>query len=165
MEAQAQELIQKNAIELLKADHHEIRELFKEYEGAGEKAYKTKKFLAETVCSAITIHTILEEEIFYREIDLLSKDAQYLVDVALAEHTIAKALIAEIQVMSPVDDMYDVKMHELSEQIDLHVKEEEGVMFPLVGEMKVDLERLGEAMYYRKQIMENNGILFDMEGW
>ena len=51
-------------------------------------------------------------------------------DEALVEHAGAKDLIAQLEEMDADDELYDAKVTVLSEQIDHHVKEEEGEMFP-----------------------------------
>ena len=50
-----------NAIELLKADHAKVQELFRQYEKAGERSRE----IAEQIFTEIEIHATLEEELFY----------------------------------------------------------------------------------------------------
>jgi hemerythrin superfamily protein len=52
-----------DAIALLKADHREVEDLFEKVEKA--KGHATKKSLAERICMDLTLHTMLEEDIFY----------------------------------------------------------------------------------------------------
>src|SRR6202048_1594250 len=54
---------QPDAIALLKADHRKVEDLFSKFEAAGEA--DKKKCLASQICTELTVHTILEEEIFY----------------------------------------------------------------------------------------------------
>jgi CO dehydrogenase/acetyl-CoA synthase beta subunit len=60
-------------------------------------------------------------------------------DEALVEHAGAKDLIFQLQAMDVKDDLFDAKVTVLGEQIDHHVKEEEGDMFPKAKKAKVDL--------------------------
>jgi hypothetical protein len=53
-----------DAIDMLKADPKKVKQLFRQYEAAGDRAYQ-KKGIAEEGCTEITIHRTLEEEIFY----------------------------------------------------------------------------------------------------
>ena len=71
-----------------------------------------------------------EEEIFYPAVREPSKDNEDLVDEATVEHASAKDLIAQIMSMDSTDELYDAKVKVLSEQIEHHVGEEEGEMFP-----------------------------------
>ncbi|MEJ0023747.1 MAG: hemerythrin domain-containing protein [Alphaproteobacteria bacterium] len=66
----------------------------------------------------------MEEEIFYPESRTVGVDDDDI-DEGIVEHDAAKKLIAEIQTMDPGDDLYDAKVHVLSEEIEHHVKEEE----------------------------------------
>ena len=52
-----------NAVALLKADHREVEELFAEFEGAAGAA--KKQALVEKICTELSAHTVIEEEIFY----------------------------------------------------------------------------------------------------
>jgi CO dehydrogenase/acetyl-CoA synthase beta subunit len=89
-------------------------------------------------------------------------DDSDLMDEALVEHAGAKDLIAQLEDASPEDDLYDAKVTVLGEQIEHHVKEEEGDMFPKAKKAKVDTEALGATMLKRKvALMETMGISAD----
>jgi iron-sulfur cluster repair protein YtfE (RIC family) len=139
-----------DAIELLKNDHSQVKAAFKEYETFASKAYASKKELADSICSDLVKHTILEEEIFYPAVQNGSKEAQDLIDEALVEHASAKELIAQIQAMAPEDDLFDARVKVLSEQIEHHVKEEEEEIFPFAKKLKLNLVDLGVQMAARK---------------
>src|SRR6201994_3374440 len=137
----------RDAITLLKADHRKVEELFEKYESArGKKAEIAKK-----ICMELTIHTMVEEEIFYpacREAGVESD----MMDEANVEHDGAKVLIGELEAGSPDDDYYDAKVKVLSEEIKHHVKEEEkrGGVFAQAKEKDLDLKALGAQMATRK---------------
>ena len=78
-------------------------------------------------------------------------------DEADVEHAGAKDLIAQLEDAKPSDDHYDAKVTVLGEQIDHHVKEEQGEMFPKARKSKVDLEALGEEMAQRKAQLAGGG--------
>jgi hypothetical protein len=52
--------------------------------------------------------------------------------------------------MDPKNDLYDAKVTVLGEQIEHHVKEEEGDMFVKAKAAKVDVVTLGATMAKRK---------------
>ncbi|PHV18035.1 hemerythrin [Janthinobacterium sp. BJB303] len=139
-----------NAINLLLKDHKAVKALFTQYENLSDRSLATKKKLADQICQELTVHTQLEEEIFYPAVRRPIRDAD-LMDEALVEHASAKELIAQIEAMDPADDLYDAKVKVLSEQIEHHVGEEEGDMFPKVRQAGVDLEALGREMAARKE--------------
>ena len=55
---------QQDACTLLDSDHQTVERLFADYISAG-KNLEIKSRLAQTVCKELTVHAILEEEIFY----------------------------------------------------------------------------------------------------
>jgi hemerythrin superfamily protein len=139
-----------DAIAMLTAEHREVKAMFEQYEGLGERAMASKKKIADRICAALTLHAAIEEEIFYPAMRAASKEAADLLDEALVEHAGAKDLIAQLQEMDPEDDLYDAKVKVLGEQIEHHVGEEEGEMFPKAKKAGLDLVALGNEMAMRK---------------
>jgi hemerythrin superfamily protein len=137
-----------DAIALLKEDHRAVEKLFKEFEEAKGEGRKEK--LARRICLELTVHTKIEEEIFYPACD--GKIEEDLLKEAYVEHDAAKLLVAEIEAGNgQSDDFFDAKVQVLSEQIDHHVKEEEGELFPQVRKADLDLKALGERLAERKK--------------
>ena len=83
-----------NAIALLRADHKKVSELFEQYEKA-RSADKKATIVAE-ICTELTVHAQIEEEIFYPTVKAALKDKE-LVPEALVEHASLKSLIAEVE--------------------------------------------------------------------
>jgi hemerythrin superfamily protein len=147
---QAKADIAPDAVALLKADHRQVKEWFEEFEGS--RSAKKKKQLATNICNALTVHTKIEEEIFYPAFLAATKDKD-MHHEAVVEHAGAKVLIAQIEASDPSDDYYDSKVHVLSEMIKHYVKEEEqkdGMFAEAKQARKMDLEALGEQMFDRK---------------
>jgi hypothetical protein len=143
-----------NAISLLKADHRAVEALFEKYENAKGKGAKAK--LAKEICTELSIHTIIEEEIFYPAVN--GKVEGPILDEAYVEHDGAKMLIAELLAGSPDDDFYDAKMKVLSEEIKHHVKEEEqrDGLFAQARESDVDIVELGARLAARKRDLKTS---------
>ncbi len=139
-----------DAIALLKADHREVEGWFDEFEKS--RSEKKKADLAEKICTALTVHTQIEEEIFYPAF-LEATDDTDLHHEAVVEHDGAKKLISEIQAMRPQDEYFDAKVKVLSEMIKHHVKEEEqrDGMFAEAKKSEMDLATLGAEMAARKK--------------
>ena len=142
-----------DAIALLKEDHRAVEKLFKEFEDAKGEGRKEK--LAQRICLELSIHTKIEEEIFYPACD--GKVDEDLLKEAHVEHDAAKLLMAEIEGGSgQSDDFFDAKVQVLGEEIDHHVKEEERELFPQVRKADLDLKGLGEQLATRKkQLMKD----------
>ncbi len=140
-----------DAVELLTADHLAVKKLFDQFKKC-KKADGTddeKSAIVEEICTALTVHAQVEEEIFYPAMRLAT-DEDDLMDEAQVEQDGAKELIDQLQTMEPGDDMYDAKVIVLSEYIAHHVKEEETGMFPKAKKAKLDLDALGQEMAQRK---------------
>lgn len=144
-----------DAVAMLKADHRFVEELFEKFEKATRKDQKRK--IADKICLELTIHTMIEEEIFYPACkEAVEED---LLDEAYVEHDGAKMLIAEISQGSPDDKFFDAKVTVLSEEIKHHVQEEEKRaegMFALAKAAGLDMLTLGELMSMRKEELKKS---------
>lgn len=142
-----------DAIALLKADHDEAEALFDKFEKASGSDRKWA--IAQQVCNALKIHTMIEEEIFYPA----TKDAveESLYDEAFVEHDGAKVLINDILTNGPDDEFFEAKVKVLGEEIEHHVKEEERPVdgfFAQVRKANFDLVALRDRMAARKQELQ-----------
>lgn len=138
-----------DAIALLKADHRKVEGLFEDFEKASNSTKKAA--LVRQICTELTVHTKIEEEIFYPA--CRGKIEDDTLDEAYVEHDGAKMLIAELMDGAPDDAFYDAKVKVLSEEIKHHVKEEEARsegMFAQAREAGLDMDALGDAMRARK---------------
>jgi hemerythrin superfamily protein len=140
---------QQDAIALLKADHRQVEEWFDAFESTKSSSRKQK--LAQSICLALTVHTMIEEEVFYPAF-IEATDDKDLHHEAVIEHAGAKKLIAEIEQSGPDDEYFDAKVTVLSEMIKHHVKEEEqrDGMFAEARKSEMDLVALGAKMAERK---------------
>lgn len=137
----------KDAIALLKADHATVSGLFEDYEKTDSS--KKKKALVAEICTELSVHAQIEEEIFYPAVKAALKD-KLLVPEATVEHAGVKDLIAQIEGVEPGGEDYDAKVKVLSEYVKHHVKEEQNEMFPEVKASSLDLVELGAQMAARK---------------
>jgi hemerythrin-like domain-containing protein len=139
-----------DAIKLLTDDHNKVKKMFKEFEKLHKKQEEGKEDLVRQICKELTIHTQLEEEIFYpaaRE----AIDDDDLMNEAVVEHQAAKDLIEKIQSMNSSDPMYDAIVSVLGEYVNHHIEEEQNEIFPKVEKAKVDLEEIGTEIAARKE--------------
>ena len=138
-----------DAIALLKKDHDEVQELFEQFSKATGDGRKEK--LALKICRELTIHSKIEEEIFYPACD--GKVDEDLLKEGYVEHDAAKLMIAEIEAGEPSDEFYDAKVKVLCEEIDHHIQEEEKRMEGLFAQARkagLDMDALGEQLASRK---------------
>jgi len=140
-------------IKLLKDDHRKVKELFRAYEAAGDRAYQKKGQLAGQIFVELDAHATIEEEIFYPAVQAKAdKEGQKLVEEAEEEHHVVHVLLGELRTMDVRDDHFDAKMTVLIENVEHHIGEEEDEMLPDAEKtLGSDLDQLGEQMAARKQ--------------
>lgn len=139
-----------DAIAMLMADHKKVKKLFSDFKKLKEGGDSEEKSdIVKQICNELKVHAEIEEEIFYPAVREAIDEAD-LMDEALVEHAGAKELIAQLEDADPDEDLYDAKVTVLGEQIDHHVAEEEGSMFPKVKKSKLDTAALGAQMSERK---------------
>jgi hemerythrin superfamily protein len=139
-----------DAIDLLKKDHEAVEDLFDQFEDAKENENDDDMAtLVASLCSALTVHAQIEEELFYPAIRELPEAAE-MIDEAAVEHQMIKDLVSQLEAMRPGDDLFEAKVKVLSEYVKHHVKEEEGEIFPEARDSDIDFEALGKQLAARQ---------------
>jgi hemerythrin superfamily protein len=142
-----------DAITLLKADHKAVKQLFREFQKAGDDATKRKGELVAKIIELLTVHTYIENEVMYPEVRKLLPDVEHDVLESYEEHHVADVLCMELFGMQPEAERFDAKATVLIESVSHHIEEEEGEWFPKVraGLGRKQLADLGERMLAAKQ--------------
>jgi hemerythrin superfamily protein len=142
-----------DAIVLLKADHKEIRKVFRDFESAGEDATQKKGELVQRIIELLTMHTYIENEVMYPEVRTLLPDLEDDILESYEEHHVADVLVMELAAMSPDAERFDAKTTVLIENVTHHVEEEEEEWFPKVraGLGRKQLSELGEKLLAAKE--------------
>jgi len=138
-----------DAITLLKRDHREVDAMLKQFERARSDS---KRALAERICTALTVHAQIEEEIFYPAArEALRSSDQDLLDKAAVEHASLKNLISQIE-KAPADPEgpFEARVKVLGEYTKHHVKEEESELFPKLRRTDFDGKEIGARLAARK---------------
>lgn len=136
-----------DATVLLRADHKHVSSLFAAYEKTQSNAKKMQ--LVSQICTELSVHAQVEEEIFYPAVKLALKDKE-LVPEATVEHATLRALIAQVEGVIPDGEMFDAKIKVLSEYVKHHVKEEQDELFPKASASKLNMMELGDKLSARK---------------
>ena len=136
-----------DATALLRADHKAVSDLFAEYEKT--RSPVRKMALVSKICTELSVHAQVEEEIFYPAVKAALKDKE-LVPEAIVEQATMKALIAQVEGVTPDGEMFDAKVRVLAEYVKHHVKEEHTEMFPKAKASKLDMADLGARLAARK---------------
>jgi hemerythrin superfamily protein len=132
------------AIELLDSQHREVEKLFKEIENAENP--EDKEALFEDLADKLAIHAKIEEEFFYPAVQ--ERKTEGMVLEAFVEHTSIKRLLADLMESDPDQPTFDAQIKVLQEQVEHHVEEEEGQLFPAARKLlsKDELAAIAQEM-------------------
>jgi selenocysteine-specific translation elongation factor len=146
-----------DALDLLRADHEKVKAMFREFDTLKGKddEDRRKTELVDEICYELTLHAMLEEEIFYPVLRAAIDDDE-LLDEADIEHAGARELIGQLEVMAPGDDHYDATVTVLGEEVGHHIDKEESELFEAARSAGVDLDDLGEQLAARKEELEED---------
>jgi hemerythrin superfamily protein len=130
---------------LLKADHKQIRGLFREFQAAGDKAIKKTAKVAGQIIGLLTVHAFIENEVTYPQVRKLLPELEDDVLESYEEHHVAGLLCAELSGMSADAERFGAKATVLIENVTHHIEEEEQDWFPKVraGLGRKQLQELG----------------------
>ena len=140
-----------DALTLLKDDHDKMRKLLTELESTTERGVKTRQELYATIKGELTVHEIIEEEIFYPALKDHPK-AKDIVLEAYEEHHVVDTVMAELDDLPVDDETWGAKAKVMQENVEHHMEEEEGEMFQKARQVfdRDELEELGTRMEERK---------------
>jgi len=132
-----------DAIQLLMDDHQKVSSLFQQAQGGGNMQQVFLQIQQE-----LQIHTSIEEEIFYPACQSQMSD---LIREAKQEHDKVDQLLQ--QMSSAESGQMMTMLQELKQNVEHHVHEEEGELFPkarqALGQDRI--RQLGDQMMERKQ--------------
>ena len=143
-----------DAIVLLKNDHKTVEKLFKQFEGLGPDATKTKRKVVDQIIEELSIHAAIEEQCFYPAVRAEVSDLNDIVLEGLEEHHIVKWTLDELKDLPADAERFDAKVTVLIESVRHHVEEEEGEMFPEVRKAlgRKALQTIGEQLEKAKTV-------------
>jgi len=141
-----------NAITMLKADHDTVKKLLNELESTTERGVKTREELFTRIKADLTVHEVIEEEIFYPALKEHPK-AKDIVLEAYEEHNVVDMVMREIEGVAFDDERWGAKLTVMKENVEHHIEEEEGQMFPQARRVfdEAELEELGRRMAARRE--------------
>ena len=143
-----------DAISIIRNDHRKIAKCFRDFEAAGERALRKRQAIARKVCTALEIHSQLEQELFYPAVQMTADpQGQDVVRQSIQEHHVVRTLIDELNGMSSEADHFGSTFKRLGEHVGRHIRQEERHLLPGVGEQFApeSLESLGQQMASRKR--------------
>jgi hemerythrin-like domain-containing protein len=140
-----------NAITMLTDDHRTVKKLLIELETTTERGIKTREGLFTRIKADLTVHEIIEEEIFYPALKEHPK-AKDIVLEGYEEHSVVDTLMSELSALPFDHETWGAKAKVMQENIEHHIEEEEGEMFKKARQVfdEAELEELGERMARRR---------------
>jgi hemerythrin superfamily protein len=153
----------KDAFGLLKADHQNVMKMFRQYERSRE-GFQEKQEMAQTIIKELEAHATVEEELFYPEGRSAEGKLTELINEGYEEHHVVKTIMEEMKGFQTEEaeghggwegmDEFDAKLKVMMENVEHHIQEEEGQMFPLMKKhLGSRAAELGTQMEQRKQSM------------
>jgi hemerythrin superfamily protein len=145
-----------DAIAMLKADHDKVKKLLTELESTTERGVKTRAELFATIKGELTVHEVIEEEIFYPALKSHPK-AKDIVLEGYEEHHVVDLLMGELEALDVSDETWGAKAIVMKENVEHHIEEEEGEMFKQARQVfdRQELEDLGARMAERRTSAQN----------
>ena len=141
-----------DAITMLKADHDTVKQLLEQLDSTTERGVKRRTELFARIKGELTVHEIIEEEIFYPALKAHPK-AKDIVLEGYEEHHVVDLLMGELEALDVSDETWGAKATVMKENIEHHIEEEEGEMFRQARSVfdAAELTALGEQMAARKE--------------
>jgi hypothetical protein len=141
-----------DALKLLKDDHDRVKKMLNDLDETTERADKTRTEGLAKLKRDLSIHEVIEEEIFYPAMKEHA-EAKDIVLEAYEEHDVVNIIMTEIEQTPTDDETWKAKFTVMKENLEHHIEEEEGEMFDKAREIfdAQTLESLGERMQARKE--------------
>jgi hemerythrin superfamily protein len=148
-----------DAIALLKKDHEKVRGLLGDLEKSAMRGGPKAANLVTQIGTELTIHSTIEEEIFYPAFRdaVRAKDDKQMYFEALEEHHVVKLVLPEVSDGGVGGPEFAAKAKVLKELVEHHADEEESDMFKKARKVfsRDELQDLGDRMQARKQQLKN----------
>jgi hemerythrin superfamily protein len=124
-------------IALLRQDHKEVKAMFEEFLGLGERAFAKRRDVGSKIVHALESHSQIEEQILYPAFKQRAegRDELEMILEAFEEHALVDGLVAQVKDMDAHDERYEAKINTIMDLVLHHVREEEGELFPTVREL------------------------------
>lgn len=123
-----------DALEFIKQDHDEFRDLLNRYEEIDVDEHDAKRELIDELIERVTRHSAMEEEAFYPFVMEQVPDAEDDIREEIEEHHVVELIMAELKAMDADDEQFDAKVEVFAENLLHHLEEEEEELFPMLRE-------------------------------
>jgi len=141
-----------DGLRMLKDDHDRVKELLRHIE-EGEDDERQELF--DVLVDELRIHETIEEEVLYPTLQEHPRTEEIALE-GFEEHHVVDTIMGELIGLSVEDETWQAKFTVMKENLEHHIDEEEGEMFPEARKIleMAELEDLGNRMQARKQELE-----------
>jgi hemerythrin superfamily protein len=141
-----------DALEMLNHDHRMVEQLFRDYKAA--KSDDQRRGVVEVAIRELSKHAALEELMVYPLVKQAVPDGDQEIDHHLDEHMAVKKTLVELDEAGDDQDQMTKLMDTLQQEIDEHVQDEEGELWPKLREAvdQETLDELGQVLDEAKKV-------------
>jgi hemerythrin superfamily protein len=129
-----------DALNILRADHQRLRQLFVNIQG--ESGRQQQHLLFDSIKRQIEEHTYAEETVFYPYLARYGEFEKTVQD-SFREHAHFRELLSELAAIGPQGESFSALMMNLIRTVETHVQNEEDELFPKVRAILGSSEREG----------------------
>ncbi len=143
-----------DGITLLMEDHRTVERLYAQFQQAGPHDSARRSELVHQIVRELSVHAIAEEEYLYPATAEAFPGGEDLAHHSVEEHQQIKEVLNDIDSTPADDPSLDGKLRTLMDEVNHHVEEEEGELFPklraALGQERI--EELGRRLATAKAI-------------
>ncbi|WP_202805934.1 hemerythrin domain-containing protein [Actinopolymorpha alba] len=143
---------QRDMIDVLVADHRELRQLFTQVERDKGQPAKRRRQLADVVIAELVRHEAAEGRYLYPTARRVIPNGDTLADQELSEHAEAEKTMKQLQRAKPSTPEFERLLDSLMQRTREHLRQEESEVFPKLREAcsKEELRELGRKVEVAK---------------
>ena len=136
-------------VEILKADHAKVKDLFSKFESGGS----SKEKILTQIVEELKLHMELEEKFLFPALEKKETEVKEETLEAYEEHHVQKMVIKELGKVSPSYERWKAKVSVLQELVEHHIEEEEGKLFKMAKKAldKNEIQQITEKIHQGKQ--------------
>lgn len=136
-------------VEILKADHAKVKDLFSKIESGG--GFKEK--ILTQIEEELKLHMELEEKFLYPVLEKKETEVKDKTLEGYEEHHVTKKVIKGLGKVSPSDERWKAKVTVLQELVEHHIEEEEGKLFKMAKKAldKNEIQQITDNIQQAKQ--------------
>ena len=142
---------ERDVVDLLLAQHDEVRALFGQMASGGGRE---RKGSFDRLVNLLAVHETAEEMVVYPAVRASGPDGDALADARTAEESEAKDALSELEKIGVESPDFDTKFDAFQHMVDTHARNEEREIFPLLRQSQTpeQLQKMAKAVEAAERI-------------